>query len=430
MKLCTTCFAIFNFLAIVNSWQQLRFLFAVSVGSEEKEEGVKNPNRSLFNTDDVMVQIQSAVESNYTETTLDEQNPTSSFEASFLTPGQHDSDKSMGILAGLIDGISSIPDSTLTQLIELNCQYQVAVHILTSLDSANTDLEARRAQYESCAPFVVLQQDARVRELFPNRIDRIAYLRDVQRASIRRHFVDGLVNDSESNAAALLSQSVVIVMDLDLKGIPTNKQLVQEMDIMSQDVDGTDVLCASGQMFNPIGYYDIFATVLSPHTFPYPLAGRLVEKFMPGEDPSMVRSNDMYGGFTQLDLLDFFEKEALHSPDGTVPVKSCFGGLTLYRGSTFFQSNCRYSVDTKHLSAFANKEDARPCEHVAFHDCLLTNDRSTYIAVKPTLKTYWDEPSPPKMPSIRICHLLIIALSHTRSDQTMEQNLSKEISLW
>ncbi|KAG7361992.1 hypothetical protein IV203_025658 [Nitzschia inconspicua] len=393
----TFCFALLNFLVIVNSWRQLKSSFGVPDRDDFQNLQQERSLQTLVFEGDSGVQFKDTTARKNSSDVSDTVFRTSMKKSSLKKPSKSNPDQEgRFIVAGLADSLTSIPNSTLAQLVQLNCEHQVSLHILTAQISSSNALESLQDQYTSCAPFIVFRQNKAVKSLFPNRIDRIAYLRDVQRDSLYRHFVDGSTNGAKDTSSLMLDHSVIMVVDLDLKGIPTNEELIQEATKMARDPDTADVICASGQMMNPIGYYDIFATILAPQTFTYPIAGRLVEKFQPGEDTSLVRSNDIYGSFTQLDLLDYFEQEALNSVDGTVPVRSCFGGLTLYRGSTFFQPQCKYSADVKSLAAFANKDDARPCEHVVFHDCLLKNDLSTYIAVKPSLKTYWDEALPPK----------------------------------
>ena len=124
----------------------------------------------------------------------------------------------------------------------------------------------------------------------------------------------------------------------------------------------------------------------------------------------MVRSEDQKNGnFTQGHLMRYLQGQAEKSPEGTVPVRSCFGGLAIYSSQTFFEQKCRYRYQYHHdrkrldltgsrtrigtgagkdadvdagadenvvnLERYASRADGRPCEHVVFHDCLLRQPR-------------------------------------------------------
>ena len=74
------------------------------------------------------------------------------------------------------------------------------------------------------------------------------------------------------------------------------------------------------------------------------------------------------------------------SEHGTVDARSCFGGMTIYRASAWFEPRCSYthgigvdariggsdsSTTSTGLMRYASEADGRPCEHVVFHDCLI-----------------------------------------------------------
>lgn len=64
-----------------------------------------------------------------------------------------------------------------------------------------------------------------------------------------------------------------------------------------------------------------------------------------------------------------------YEPSIAVPVRSCFGGLTIYSAKALLEPSCRYHPPTvgeeaNRLLKYANLDDKRPCEHVVFHDCL------------------------------------------------------------
>jgi hypothetical protein len=85
-------------------------------------------------------------------------------------------------------------------------------------------------------------------------------------------------------------------------------------------------------------------------------------------------------------------------PSSAVPVKSCFGGLTIYSAKALLEPNCRYHPpslgdDADRLLKYANIDDKRPCEHVVYHDCLYrihTRDGgNSRIAIQPGQCSYW-----------------------------------------
>eukprot|EP00591_Stephanopyxis_turris_P010378 CAMPEP_0195521706 /NCGR_PEP_ID=MMETSP0794_2-20130614/19203_1 /TAXON_ID=515487 /ORGANISM="Stephanopyxis turris, Strain CCMP 815" /LENGTH=439 /DNA_ID=CAMNT_0040651315 /DNA_START=499 /DNA_END=1818 /DNA_ORIENTATION=+ len=254
---------------------------------------------------------------------------------------------------------------------------------------------------KDCAQFeVVLEPDHATS--ITNRVERIAYLRDYQRELLRVKYEDIQENDA------------IIIADLDLFALPNVNQLVRETNHMIKNKQH-DALCSAGVMYRPFGYYDIFATVLFSDTFTYPIKGRLSGKHYPEEDTSFVRTKDVFGVFTQSDLLEYFEtgrhpstksvptttfversvqregNDSIHD-NVAVPVRSCFGGLTIYSAPKWFDTRCNYNMNITSMMRYANKNDGRPCEHVVFHNCLITQDPSTSIAVHPFMKSKWNSP--------------------------------------
>lgn len=166
-------------------------------------------------------------------------------------------------------------------------------------------------------------------------------------------------------------------------------------------------------------YYDTFATVLLPETFVYSVENRLTQTSRPEEDTSYIISDS----FRHKDLLQWFKQQGKDgstsiatarrlrsTSSGTngpstsigsgvkpVEVRSCFGGLGIYRSSTWFEKSCNYQVSNPHdfmvgtapLTAYANQRDRRACEHVAFHECVRNANPNIKIAVQPDLQTRW-----------------------------------------
>lgn len=327
-------------------------------------------------------------------------------------------------LLGLGYDASKIRPKVLSQLLELNCRQNVELHVLSRFGNEETTKSFQEAQQRcyggdssqqqqqqqqphtftsspQCASFH-FDPDPPSARAIQNRVDRIAYLRDYQRD--RAYFLHQESNsESDINPNAFLQNQAVILVDLDMHYIPTNNEILGEVQRIQQD-DTWDVICAAGLMHHPFGYYDIFATVLEDSTFVYPLAGRLDSTPMKTENIHMIRSDPLYGEITQEGLFHHFKQQASEHPDGVVPVQSCFGGLAVYRGSTFFTPGCRYSAPTttsddarSRFESFANLEDGTPCEHIIFHDCLRkssgpTSTPQTKIAIQPSLNTWWDNP--------------------------------------
>jgi hypothetical protein len=306
-------------------------------------------------------------------------------------------------MAGIIRNASiEIQPQVLEYMVILNCQHDISIHIVASmgvdecLDAYKDLVKQHEYDASNCAEFIVQQEPLEYTYTNKtsttgkkNRIDQIATVRDYQRELLRTKYGDTIH----------WSDSIVILVDLDLHRLPSMDTLLQELHCMQTIESEFDIVCAAGIMYRPFGYYDIFATVMLDGTFVYPIRGRLEQKLQDGENYSLVRSNDVYGNFTQWDLLEYFETESARRNGNAVPVRSCFGGLTLYRASVWFQESCQYAVDnpksntTAHLQRYATKASERPCEHVVLHECLLdskSNTNDVRIGVQPGLKTEWN----------------------------------------
>jgi hypothetical protein len=160
----------------------------------------------------------------------------------------------------------------------------------------------------------------------------------------------------------------------------------------SRDGMNVDVLCSAGKMLHPYGYYDTFATVLLPDTFVYPVGGRPVMTARPEEDASLIIGPN----FSAEALMDWFHKEG--GVDARpVPVKSCFGGLAIYRASKWLDQRCSYKDQFPEVNAkYANKYDNAPCEHVVMHNCLHAVDPAVVVAVQPDMHTIWHTSAGPQ----------------------------------
>lgn len=303
-------------------------------------------------------------------------------------------------MAGIIRNASTeIQPQVLEHMVKLNCQHDISIHVVASegveecLEAYKDLVKQQDFDVSKCVEFVVQQEPSEFinsnSAIQKNRIDQIANVRDYQRELLRTKYDADFIHADDS---------VVILVDLDLYSLPPIDTLLQELHSMQAKESNFEVICAAGIMYRPFGYYDIFATVLLDGTFVYPIRGRLEQQLHEGEDYSLVRSNDVYGNFTQWDLLEYFEKESARLEGNAVPVRSCFGGLTMYRARVWFQDKCQYTANgtnknttLTHLQRFATETSERPCEHVVLHQCLLqANSSSVRLGVQPRLKTEWN----------------------------------------
>jgi hypothetical protein len=260
-----------------------------------------------------------------------------------------------------------------------------------------------------------------------NRIDKISALRDIQR-SMLHNIVTGNMQRQVSSFTKSTLEGIIIIADLDLYKIPDAAQIMKQIYFLQDPNYPFDAICTAGITMNIGGlsrtnmrssafsidepwYYDTFATVFLPDTFSHPLKRRLIPYMYKGENPKLIRSNNQYGNFTQVDIFEYFVNANQGEP---VAVKSCFGGMAIYRANAYFDKQCEYRLGnaTRHffqdytekqqqkyfeqglhqgnIFRYANNKEQRPCEHVVFHDCLnRVNGRDFRIALNPSLKTYW-----------------------------------------
>lgn len=290
------------------------------------------------------------------------------------------------VLAGIIHHGAEISASSLRFLIEATCSNQIRAHILGA-----DDMDMLYSMYDrekenmfpgvQCAPFKATAQPDYVTAQ-TNRIDRIQAARDFQRIDMIEQF-----------EFADVDKATVILADMDVSELPSLDQVVRNADkINRRDGIDVDVLCSSGKMLHPYGYYDTFATVLLPDTFVYPVNGRPNRTARPEEDVTMIIDNN----FTSEQLLLWFHKQGGASAK-PVPVKSCFGGLAIYRASKFLDQRCSYKDFHPEINAkYANRFDNAPCEHVVLHNCLRDLDPSVVVAVQPDMHTVWHTSSGPQ----------------------------------
>ena len=318
-------------------------------------------------------------------------------------------------IAGIVVDADRLHKNAWKFLMTLNCQHDFGVQLMVkenkekSLETVNQSRQKFTNATKSCAPFIIEQENHTTvweNGIPANRVDRIAALRDYQRDALKESMDTSL---QESN------DGVVILVDLDLKGFPSIELILDQVQNMKNHVYPHDIVCSNGRLLIRTRrrrrhkmevpfYYDTFATVFLHDTFSLALKDRLIDTPYDWEDTRFIRSDDWEGGnFTQNHMFNYFIEEGAKLPTGNIPVRSCFGGLALYRSKAYFDTRCRYELgidaneiknpDRKMISSslmrYANKEDGRPCEHVVLHDCLSRNIPWLNVAVNPKLLTKW-----------------------------------------
>ena len=309
------------------------------------------------------------------------------------------------VLVGLVRSMDEIKYSTWRTLIEMSCHYDVLIHITTaSLGKMSMN------ETQSCAPFQIELESNLLdqNKLSTNRIQRLARIRDAQRSRIETLFFSSPQGARDTDT---FGASAVIVADLDLLTIPSAGSIVTTARMLSRK-RRPHVICGIGVTVgmakaSDMFFYDTFATVFLSDTFAHPLKRRLIPRYFPGEDPKRVRSADpIHGNFTQKHITRYLLKLATKH-DGLAPVRSCFGGLAIYRASIWLAPECQYelyqignSEIRDNLMHYANNREKQPCEHVVLHDCFhrevfrketwnLTGTPMSDVAINPKLLLQW-----------------------------------------
>lgn len=273
-------------------------------------------------------------------------------------------------LAGLIQNGDGISTQVADFLSSLNCEFGVSMHILVAEGhdklSSTIDLARRKYKTSDCAPTIIKTEPRHIVEQGTrNRVDKLSALREYQRGKIASQFTD--------------VQGIIVLVDLDIPEMPSARSIVTEANNMIRNQAAPDILCSASQTEDG-KYYDSFATILLPDTFVYPLEHRLNSEPRKEEIQEFILDKSWEGAKFLLNWLN-------EQGNGTqpVPVKSCFGGLALYRSSILFDVRCTYSDKNDENQKYSNKDDRRPCEHVVFHNCLRRVYPGLIIAVQPNL---------------------------------------------
>ena len=325
------------------------------------------------------------------------------------------------VISGIIQDTSKISDLVWSFLIEMNCQYKTDIHILANRGTREAMLKRdshHKKESNKCSSFQIIKENPNdiygidnnsnnKEGIIENRVDRISHLRNYHRELLSHQYYNHNNGGDDEVRQDWNDNNVMIIADFDLWKLPTVKKVLSIAKKLQDPEYPHDAICAAGiTMANhkELWYYDMFATVLLPDTFVYPLSRRLIPHYYEGEDKQLVRSNKAHGSITQGDLMRHFVQQSQKSPTGAMSVKSCFGGFTMYRFQTFFHSECDYTLpqhEKKNIVAkkknhestlmrYAGAKDKRPCEHVVFHDCLKQLDSPKIdLALHPQLLTLW-----------------------------------------
>lgn len=305
------------------------------------------------------------------------------------------------IVVGAIKDESALSHQILEYVHSLTCEHGIPVHVVsgptrktsTPHSGIRTRYEAlidkhhdRRKQQSCAALFQIVEQPPKAVSI-PNRVDRLAFIRDYQRQLL---------------AASHPHVDTVIVMDFDLLSPPPIQDVLESSRLV---VDGSyDVLCSLGTVEETKEYYDTFATVLEPDLFVYSRDGRLLPELSQEEAESPFF--DHAGNANLSSLYSYLQGSNKSVEKRTpTPVASCFGGLAIYSSNVYLDhATCQYSIPTAsqkqnetgvipsgllRYTVIAEDID-RPCEHVVFHTCLQKQGKSVRVAVDPNLRTRWN----------------------------------------
>ncbi|MAD25307.1 MAG: hypothetical protein CMO44_14160 [Verrucomicrobiales bacterium] len=209
-----------------------------------------------------------------------------------------------------------------------------------------------------------MKQIVQPSHLPPTRIGRIILLRNMCLRQIE--------NENSNNWKHIK----LIWVDTDMK-IP-DTALVEAKRELKRD-STYDVVCANGRKVDEdIFYYDVSATILIDGTFTY-LTPWVYDK-------SLNRKID----FREINKI--FPHNRRLRQNKYVPVKGCFGGMTIYKYPIY---SCRYkhvvkNKKNKFYNRYRYNGDAKLCEHIPFHFCL--QNRGAKLAVNLDMEVFWSGP--------------------------------------
>ncbi len=293
------------------------------------------------------------------------------------------------VIAGLVYDGSSISDSSLHMLTAMSCLHNIRSHLIVAqnIDETRSKIYGlMESEYpdQHCATIAV---DGEPGGLMLGRIHRIQQLRSMQRSKIQEYL--DYVED--------LNAATVVNIDFDLAEIPSYEDIMKHAKGITDYSYEVDAVCANGVEDNfehTRSYFDTFATVLLPSTFVYPLKLREFDEPWPEEDPKFIVNPDgKEGSFSASSLFSWLEDEGRKRGTKTamkpVPVRSCFGGLTIYRASKYLDPRCDFNSETHSLenAKYKNIDDKEPNEHIVWNLCMARADPDFTIGIQPDLIT-------------------------------------------
>ena len=282
-------------------------------------------------------------------------------------------------LLSLADGKTS--NERDAELTELSCVHKIGIFILSQEDM---ELGSRYNHDRSgCAPIIFRNEESLNITLSnaEGRIGKISHLRDVQRSILQHEF--------QQNREMDVYNGAVIIADFDLQSWPSPQEINDRVGKLRKGTH--DVICSNGVVIKGKDkkYYDTFATIMLPDSFLIYLERRLFPEPYKNETKAFIRSDRNKSSISLESIWQMFHIFGRKSSTGLVDVRSCFGGLAVYRADLYLESDCTYQLDRDVIDArdintvmrYANKKEGRPCEHVVLHECFRSTNAKFDIAV-------------------------------------------------
>ena len=285
-------------------------------------------------------------------------------------------------------------------MIKVSCKYNIGIFVLSKEkihfeqeDSLLNDKNSNHTSFSECAP-IVFKSEGELQVKFPRSMKRVAkltLLRDLQRNIISNEF--------HTNKDMNVEKGTIIVADFDMTKWPALSNVYKQVKGLAENVEKYDAICSNGAgTKQEQKYYDTYATVLLPDIFILQNDKRLFgksdeSKIIVGNDPFHLNERLMRKRYHK--EINFTDKERLleetrqrrialfknmgaSHKNGIEPVRSCFGGMTIYKASSYLEPKCGYHInhdiltkrDKETIMRFSNIKDKRPCEHVVLHECL------------------------------------------------------------
>eukprot|EP01063_Lacrimia_lanifica_P029887 TRINITY_DN4644_c0_g1_i6.p1 TRINITY_DN4644_c0_g1~~TRINITY_DN4644_c0_g1_i6.p1 ORF type:complete len:493 (+),score=171.65 TRINITY_DN4644_c0_g1_i6:52-1530(+) len=295
------------------------------------------------------------------------------------------------IIQGMARNMDELQPATIELLEKLNCEHNIAVEIMVrDFNPKHRVVEQEHISAQKrCAPWVVYKEPKETASA-GNRVQRITYARDAQRGFVKRRYGD--------------RAAVVMVADLDMNEfLVTAEVLAAKAKRVATDPSAPTVTCAMGQQRTRgwTEYYDTFATVLEDGTFIFPANARPPQNAILGNERFVIQ-NDVLDDFTGWEM-GALARAGAKKNGGTFKVKSCFGGIALYKASAWFDTRCSYQDNGKDEYTLYREEKTNvACEHLALHLCMdKVQAGGAPMVIDPEIQTFWDDPHPPVFPVAR-----------------------------